>query len=64
MLQEKFNFRKILNLDVQTESGSDQVLKTGYGSDQILKTGSGSDFSALPSHDAGTYIGLFRAFEI
>ena len=38
MRQEKCTFRCILNLDVQTGSGSDQILKTG--SDQILKTGS------------------------
>ena len=43
MLQEKFNFRNILILDVQTgsESWSGQLLKTG--SDHVLKTGSGSD---------------------
>ena len=37
MRQEKCNFRCILNLDVQTGSGSDQILKTG--SNQIWKTG-------------------------
>ena len=40
-----FNFRGISNHDVQTGSGSDQILKTepGSGSYHILKTGSGSD---------------------
>ena len=53
MLQEKFNFRRILNLDVHPQSGygSDQILKTGYGDDHILKTGSGSELILKP----GTY---------
>ena len=41
MLQENFNFRWFLTLNVQT--GSDQVLKTGTGYDHVLTTGSGSD---------------------
>ena len=49
-----FNFRGILNLDVQT--GSDQIFLTGSGFDQIFKPGSESDllqnrFSADPSLD-------------
>ena len=31
ILQQKFNFRGILNLDVQTGSGSDQIFITGSG---------------------------------
>ena len=38
----KFNFRWILNLDFQTGSGFDNILKPDYGSDLISKTGSGS----------------------
>ena len=34
ILKEKFNFRRILNLDAQT--GSNQILKTGSGSNQIF----------------------------
>ena len=50
MLQEKFNFRWILNLDVQTGSGSDPILYTGSythttltRTHSILYPGSGSD---------------------
>ena len=50
-MQENFDFRWILNLDVPTGSGSDKILKTGsghilkpgFGSDLISKTRSGSD---------------------
>ena len=45
------NLRGILNFDVQTRSGSDQILKTRSGtvsgSDHILKTGSGSDLLSI-----------------
>ena len=37
ILQEKVNFRVILNLDVQARSGSDQVLKTRSGSATLAK---------------------------
>ena len=40
-MQEYLNFKWILNLDVQT--GSDQILTTGSRSDNIFKTGSGFD---------------------
>jgi len=38
MLKEKHSFIWILNLHVQTGTGSDQILKTGF--DLISKTGS------------------------
>ena len=43
ILREKFNFRGILNLDVQNGTGSNQALKTRPGFGHMLKPGSGSD---------------------
>ena len=34
MLKEKFDFKVISHLDVQTGSGSDEIMETGSGSDQ------------------------------
>ena len=49
ILIQKFDFRGILNLDVQTGSGL--ILKPGSGSDLILKPGSGSDLILTTGSD-------------
>ena len=46
-LQVKFDFSGSLKLNIQTGSGSDQILKIGSGSHYILKTGYGSDQNAM-----------------
>ena len=52
-MQEKFDFRRNLNLDIQIGSGFGHILKSGSVSrfDNILKTGSG--FDTIVKHGSG-----------